>query len=86
MLEVGAGARAKVSTWLTALDTLKSIVPDPEQALLAQEASALLEDAVTALPDACRVVFMLRDVEGSARPTRSSRPCRRQTVGGRSSE
>jgi RNA polymerase sigma-70 factor (ECF subfamily) len=48
----------------TAMDTLRSTAPDPEQTLLAQEATGLLEDAVTALPDSFREVFMLREVEG----------------------
>jgi len=46
------------------MDTLTSTGPDPEQTLLAHEASRLLEEAVTALPDAFRAVFMLREVEG----------------------
>jgi RNA polymerase sigma-70 factor (ECF subfamily) len=48
----------------TLMDTLTSTAPDPEQTLLAHEAARLLEEAVTALPDAFRAVFMLREVEG----------------------
>lgn len=48
----------------TIMDTLRSREADPEQELLAKETTGLLEAAVTALPDALREVFMLRDVEG----------------------
>jgi RNA polymerase sigma-70 factor (ECF subfamily) len=48
----------------TGMDTLTSNERDPEQALLAKEATGLLEGAVTALSDDFRQVFMLREVEG----------------------
>lgn len=48
----------------TIMDRLSSTRPDPERALLDQETAGLLESAVTALPEAFRTVFMLRDVEG----------------------
>jgi len=38
--------------------------PDPERQAYAQELRRVLEDAVDALPEAYRTVFMLRDVEG----------------------
>jgi RNA polymerase sigma-70 factor (ECF subfamily) len=41
-----------------------SSMPDPESAAARAEVRRLLEDAVDDLPDAFRVVFMMRDVEG----------------------
>jgi RNA polymerase sigma-70 factor, ECF subfamily len=38
--------------------------PDPERQAFSRELSAVLESAVDALPDGCREVFMLRQVEG----------------------
>ena len=38
--------------------------PDPEQALLAEEAQGVIESAIADLPDAQREVVTLRDVEG----------------------
>ncbi len=38
--------------------------PDPERQAYARELHRVLEDAVDALPDTYRTVFMLRDVEG----------------------
>jgi RNA polymerase sigma-70 factor (ECF subfamily) len=38
--------------------------PDPERQAYSQELRRVLEDAVDALPEAYRTVFMLRDIEG----------------------
>jgi len=66
---------------MTAIDTLRSDAPDPEQALLHSEASGLLESAVSALPDAFRTVFMLREIEGlSTTETADSLGLREDTV------
>jgi RNA polymerase sigma-70 factor, ECF subfamily len=46
------------------MDTMTSPQPDPERQAYAAELRRLLEDAVDALPEAYRAVFMLRDVEG----------------------
>jgi RNA polymerase sigma-70 factor (ECF subfamily) len=46
------------------MDTLKSPLADPERQAYAQELSRVLEQAVDALPDTYRTVFMLRDIEG----------------------
>jgi RNA polymerase sigma-70 factor, ECF subfamily len=46
------------------MDTMPSPQPDPERQAYAAELRRLLEDAVDALPEAYRAVFMLRDVEG----------------------
>ncbi len=46
------------------MDTITSPQPDPERQAYAQELHRLLEEAVDALPDAYRTVYMLRDVEG----------------------
>jgi RNA polymerase sigma-70 factor (ECF subfamily) len=46
------------------MDTIASGQPDPERQAYAQEISRMLEDAVDALPDTYRTVFMLRDIEG----------------------
>jgi RNA polymerase sigma-70 factor, ECF subfamily len=46
------------------MDTLTSPQPDPERQAYAGELHRVLEEAVDALPDAYRVVFMLRDIEG----------------------
>ena len=46
------------------MDSIRSPQPDPERQAYAQELQRLLEDAVDSLPDAYRVVFILRDVEG----------------------
>jgi RNA polymerase sigma-70 factor, ECF subfamily len=48
----------------TLMDSLRSPALNPEQILLAQESSGLLETAITELPDVYRTVFMLREVEG----------------------
>jgi len=48
----------------TTMDTLRSAGRDPEQELLSKEAAGILEAVVTAMPDAFRHVFMLREVEG----------------------
>lgn len=47
-----------------AVDALASAEPDPEHRAYAGELQRVLEDAVDTLPEAYRVVFMLRDVEG----------------------
>src|SRR5215471_14732738 len=46
------------------IDAVASSQPDPERQAYAQELSRVLEDAVDALPETYRTVFMLRDVEG----------------------
>ena len=46
------------------MDTIRSPQPDPERQAYAQELHRVLEEAVDALPDTYRAVFMLRDVEG----------------------
>jgi RNA polymerase sigma-70 factor (ECF subfamily) len=42
----------------------EGISPDPEQLAFARELGALLEAAVDDLPDGCREVFVLREIEG----------------------
>jgi RNA polymerase sigma-70 factor, ECF subfamily len=46
------------------MDTMTSPQPDPERQAYAEELHRVLEEAVDALPDAYRTVFMLREVEG----------------------
>lgn len=46
------------------LDGVASGLPSPEHMAYAGELQRVLEEAVDALPEAYRVVFMLRDVEG----------------------
>jgi RNA polymerase sigma-70 factor (ECF subfamily) len=46
------------------VETVVSAQPDPERQAYVQELSHILEDAVDALPDSYRTVFMLRDIEG----------------------
>jgi RNA polymerase sigma-70 factor, ECF subfamily len=46
------------------MDTITSPQPDPERQAYAGELHRVLEDAVDALPDTYRTVFMLRDIEG----------------------
>ena len=46
------------------LERLPASQPDPEHQAYAGELQRVLEDAVDGLPEAYRVVFMLRDVEG----------------------
>ncbi len=45
------------------MESVKSSDPDPEQQTLNREAVSFLEQAVDALPDTYRCVFMLRDIE-----------------------
>ena len=45
-------------------DHLKAAQPDPEHQAYAGELGRVIEQAVDTLPDAYRLVFMLRDVEG----------------------
>jgi RNA polymerase sigma-70 factor, ECF subfamily len=47
-----------------ALDGRPTSEPDPEQRAYAGELRRLLENAINALPEPYRIVFMLRDVEG----------------------
>lgn len=46
------------------LETVATSLPSPEHQAYASELQRVLEGAIDALPDAYRVVFMLRDVEG----------------------
>jgi RNA polymerase sigma-70 factor, ECF subfamily len=46
------------------METFASAQPDPERQAYGRELSRVLEDAVDALPETYRTVFMLRDVEG----------------------
>jgi len=46
------------------MDTLTSPQADPERQAYAEELSRVLEAAVDTLPEAYRMVFMLRDIEG----------------------
>jgi RNA polymerase sigma-70 factor (ECF subfamily) len=45
------------------LDRLASLEPNPEQLASNSEIRRLLEEAIEKLPDAYRIIFMLRDVE-----------------------
>lgn len=47
-----------------ALETVATSLPSPEHHAYASELQRVLEGAIDTLPDAYRVVFMLRDVEG----------------------
>lgn len=57
------GRRAEVGLADQAAGTAAG-TPSPEHAAYATELSAMLETAVDALPDAYRVVFVLREIEG----------------------
>jgi RNA polymerase sigma-70 factor, ECF subfamily len=46
------------------MDTVRSTQPDPERQAYAGELHRVLEDAVDALPETYRTVFMLREIEG----------------------
>ena len=46
------------------METITSPQPDPERQAYAGELHRLLEEAVDALPETYRTVFMLRDIEG----------------------
>jgi RNA polymerase sigma-70 factor, ECF subfamily len=48
----------------TPMDTVRSPQPDPERQAYAGELRRVLEEAVDALPETYRTVFMLRDIEG----------------------
>ena len=56
------------------MNSIPSPAPDPERQAYAGELTRALEQAVDALPEMYRTVFMLRDVEGRARarPARAS--------------
>jgi RNA polymerase sigma-70 factor (ECF subfamily) len=45
-------------------DTLADWRPDPEQSFKRSELKGILEDALATLPEAWKIVFLLRDVEG----------------------
>ena len=46
------------------MDTITSPQPDPERQAYTEELRHVLEEAVDALPETYRAVFMLRDIEG----------------------
>ena len=46
------------------MEGITSSQPDPERQAYAGELRRVLEEAVDALPEAYRTVFMLRDIEG----------------------
>ena len=46
------------------MESIKSSDPNPEQQALRHEANSFLEQAVDALPERYRCVFVLRDIEG----------------------
>jgi RNA polymerase sigma-70 factor (ECF subfamily) len=46
------------------MDSITSTQPDPERQAYAGELRRMLEEAVDALPETYRMVFMLRDIEG----------------------
>jgi len=46
------------------MESIRSSQPDPERQAYAGELRRVLEDAVDALPETYRTVFMLRDIEG----------------------
>ena len=48
----------------TLMDTISSLDPDPERQTYAREIQRVLEEAVDALPETYRTVFVLRDIEG----------------------
>jgi RNA polymerase sigma-70 factor (ECF subfamily) len=48
----------------TGLDGVGSAAPDPEEHAYRGELAAIIEHAVSSLPESFRTVFMLRDVEG----------------------
>ena len=46
------------------MDAIASAQPDPEQQAYTRELSRAIEEAIDALPETYRLVFMLRDIEG----------------------
>ncbi len=48
----------------SALDAMRSTLPDPERQTYAQEIGRLIEEAIDALPEGYRLVLILRDIEG----------------------
>ena len=56
--------REKKRRRCAAIKIEETIAPDPERLTFARELGALLEAAIADLPDGCREVFMLREIEG----------------------
>ena len=48
----------------SALDAMRSTLPDPERQTYAQEIGRHIEEAIDALPEGYRLVLILRDIEG----------------------
>jgi RNA polymerase sigma-70 factor (ECF subfamily) len=75
-VEIEQGASAQIIQF-----PMLEAEPDPETAMLRTEIRDLIEQAVDALPDGFRAVFVLRDVEGlSAEETAAQLMIRPETV------